>query len=89
MSNDPQYIKAKREVSALKGFYIHGLVYACVISSLIGLNLLLPKSGWWAHWPAIGWGIGLTFHGLVVFTPSRPFGQDWEERKIRERLQQK
>jgi hypothetical protein len=89
MTDDPRYIEAKREVSALKGLYIHALVYACVISSLIGLNMLLPKSGWWAHWPAIGWGIGLLFHGMAVFTPSRPFGQHWEARKIRERLERK
>lgn len=30
---DPQYIKAKREVSVLKGFFIHTLVFACVISA--------------------------------------------------------
>lgn len=89
MSGDPRHMKAKREVAARRGFYIHALVYACVISSLIGLNMLLPKSGWWAHWPAIGWGIGLFFHGIAVFMSSRPFGQDWEERKIQERLERK
>jgi hypothetical protein len=89
MTDAPEYIKAKREVAALKGFYIHALVYACVIASLLGLNLLLPKSGWWVQWPAIGWGIGLFFHGVAVFTPSRRFGRDWEERKIKERLERK
>ncbi len=89
MTDDPRYIKAKREVAARKGFYIHALVYACVISGLIGLNMVLPKSGWWAHWPAIGWGLGLFLHGIAVFAPPRLFDQDWEERKIKERLERK
>jgi cyanate permease len=89
MTDDPQYINAKREVSALKGFYIHALVYACVITGLFGLNMMLPKSGWWFHWPAIGWGIGLFFHGLLILAPLRVFDTDWEDRKIKERLERK
>jgi 2TM domain len=89
MSDDPQTIKAKHEVAALKGFYIHAVVYACVISGLIGLNMLLAKSGWWVHWPAIGWGIGLFVHGLLVFSPVHLFDREWEERKIKQRLERK
>jgi hypothetical protein len=89
MTDDPQIIKARREVAALKGLLIHALIYTCVISGLIGLNMLLPKSGWWAHWPTIGWGIGLFLHGTAVFTPPRLFDQDWEEREIQKRLGRK
>jgi 2TM domain len=87
MTDDPKYDKAKREVAALRGFYVHAVVYGCVISGLIVLNVLLPKSGWWAQWPAIGWGIGLLVHGIAVFAPSRFLDEDWEKRKIRERLE--
>jgi 2TM domain len=89
MTDDPETIKAKREVTALKGFLIHALVYACVMSGLVALNILLPKSGWWFQWPLLGWGIGLLVHGLLVFSPIHLFDRDWEERKIRERLEHK
>jgi hypothetical protein len=87
--DDSRYIKAKREVRTIKALYTHVLVYVCVISGLAVLNLLLAKSDWWFHWPLIGWGIGLALHGFFVFAPMRPFDRDWEERKIKERLEGK
>lgn len=49
-----------------RGFKIHALVYALVMTGLITLNALL----WvfttgdfpWAVFPLVGWGIGLTLH---------------------------
>ena len=38
----------------------------------------------WAHWPTIGWGIGLTIHGLSVFAGRSFFGAEWEEKKVEE-----
>lgn len=87
---DPLYIKAKREVSVLKGFYIYALVFACVISGIIGLNIfLLPNSGWWVQWPMMGMSIGLFLHVLAVYMRFRLFDQDWDVRKIQERLERK
>jgi hypothetical protein len=34
----------------------------------------------------LAWGIGLAVHAFTVFGPSRIRGQDWEDRKIRERM---
>jgi hypothetical protein len=31
----------------------------------------------------MGWGIGLLFHGLSVFSFTSSWGKAWEERKIR------
>jgi 2TM domain len=89
MIDDTRFNKAKREVAALKGLFVHAVVYVCVISGLIVLNLLLPKSGWWVQWPLLGWGIGLLVHGFLVFSPIHLFDRDWEERKIKERLERK
>jgi len=37
----------------------------------------------WFWFPMLGWGIGLVFQGFSAFgTPL--FGRDWEERKIKE-----
>jgi uncharacterized membrane protein YbhN (UPF0104 family) len=86
MSQDPRHLKAKDHVNAVKGFYIHLLVYVCVIAGLFAINLA-TKSEWWVQWPLLGWGIGIIGHAIGVFMPPfRLFSRDWEERKIQEQL---
>jgi hypothetical protein len=82
---DPRYRCAKRRVDALKGFYIHLLVFCGVIAGLAGINML-TRGDWWVQWPLLGWGIGLLVHGATVFTPFRLFGPDWEQREIDKQL---
>jgi 2TM domain len=85
MTDDPNYLDAKRHVEALKGFYIHGIVFLCVMSGLIGLNSL-SSTNWWVQWPLLGWGIGIIGHAILVYAPVRLLGREWEKRKIEERL---
>jgi hypothetical protein len=88
IANDPaekdRYRRAKRRVGAMRGFYIHLMVYVLVNTGLIVLNMLLPHGGWWWQWTAFGWGIGLVAHATSVFVGPGLLGRDWEERKIRE-----
>jgi 2TM domain len=85
MDDDMKLQEATEHVAALKGFYIHALVYVCVMSLLIAIDMLTgPK--WWAQWPLLGWGLGLMGHAIAVYSPFRPFSRDWEERKIKEHL---
>ena len=57
--------EARRRAGAKLGWYIHVLVY---ISVNLMLALLSAMSGkHWAAFPALGWGLGLAIHGLVVF----------------------
>ena len=57
--------QARRRAGAKVGWYIHALVY---ISVNLILALLSSMSGeHWAIFPAMGWGLGLGIHGLVVF----------------------
>ncbi len=81
MSNDPRLMAAKRRVEALKGFYIHLVVFCVVMLGLVSLNILV-KSDWWVQWPLFGWGVGLIAHAVTVFLPVRLFGSNWEKRKI-------
>lgn len=56
---------ARKRAGAKMGWYIHALVYIAVN---IGLALLSGMNGRsWAIYPALGWGLGLLIHGLVVF----------------------
>jgi hypothetical protein len=78
-----RYERARKRVEALKGFYIHALVFVLVNVGLFAINLLAGGS-WWFFWPLIGWGIGLAVHALNVFGSGNMLGRDWEERKTRE-----
>lgn len=92
------YIKAKKRVKDIKGFYVHLSVYIVVnifISGVIMYGLIsggdsfyetLSNFGVYSTW--VFWGIGMFFHWLGVFGfKSIGFGRDWEERKIKEMMQ--
>ena len=57
--------QARRRADAKLGWYIHALVYVCVNLMLALLSVASAKH--WAVFPALGWGLGLLIHGVVVF----------------------
>jgi len=81
------YIRAKKKVDDLKGFYWHLAVYIVVNAFLIILIGTNSSGGYFSFgaWStAFFWGIGLFFHFIGVFGPNFMFGKDWEQRKIDE-----
>lgn len=78
------YLKAQKKVDDIKGFYGNLMSYVIVITGLAILNLVTYPKYLWFLWPALGWGIGVIFHGMAVFNAVPFLGKDWEERKIRE-----
>jgi hypothetical protein len=68
VENQEAYQKAKERVEAKIGFYIHLAVYIGVNILLCIINLLTSPRYLWFLWPLIGWGIGVFFHALRVFT---------------------
>jgi hypothetical protein len=93
MSEREIYIR--RRVKRLAEFYRHLATYLAVNIVLIAINYYMltlqpPRAtGWWAFFPAAGWGIGVVVHALVVFSPFGIFSLEWEERKVRELLERK
>lgn len=82
---ESKYVRAKERVEELKRFYGNLTSYVLVISLLAIINYW--TNGWsymWFLWAAFGWGIGLIFHAIGTFNLNPFFGKDWEERKIRE-----
>jgi hypothetical protein len=79
-----KYQKAKKRVKELRGFYGHLSVYVVVNLGLFLINITTSPERLWFIWPLMGWGIGFVFHALSVFGFLPRFGADWEERKIRE-----
>ena len=81
---DIKYQKAKESVEAIKGFYIHLIVYVVVNLILFSINMIVPPDNLCVFWPLMGWGVGFVLHALSTFGFLPRFGADWEERKIRE-----
>jgi hypothetical protein len=74
---DPLERTARRRAAAKLGWYIHAIVFVAVNLLLAVLSAASGKS--WAVFPAMGWGLGLAIHGMVVFV--RAGG--WYERLLR------
>jgi transcriptional regulator with XRE-family HTH domain len=75
-----------REVRQLKQFYIGSVGYLVVVLFLLILNLMTSPAHLWVVWPAFGMAIPLVLTGLKVFAGGSQFGEEWERRKIEERL---
>jgi len=80
---DKKYQKAKEKVEKIKEFY-GNLVAYCIVIPILALINLNTTSFLWVIFPALGWGFGLTAHGMQAFGYNPLFGKGWEERKMRE-----
>ncbi len=79
------YLRAKKKVDAIVGFYWHAVSYVVVnifLIVLIGINSSEGFSTFGTYATAFFWGIGLLFHFLGIFGPDFLFGKNWEKRKI-------
>jgi len=83
---EKRYLKAKERVEAIKGFYGNLLAYCIVIPFLWWLNYRTTDF-LWAIFPTLGWGFGLTAHGLEAFGYNPLWGKRWEEKKIKELME--
>ena len=86
--------EAKKRVEELKGFYVHLIVYLMANTFIsvgkITRNMYNGESFSEAFWDMgtflvwIFWGIGLAYHAMQTFQYNPFFGKGWEERKIKE-----
>ena len=84
-----EYHMAYKRMKRIKGFYVHLLVYILVNAFLIfnqcfESESLAPLTNLKTYSTMFFWGIGLVAHGFSVFGRELFFGNDWEEKKIRE-----
>ncbi len=80
INDSNKYIRAKKRVDELKGFYGNIVAYCVVIPFLIFVNYQTAWGYKWFWFPLFGWGLGIVIQAFTVFG----YGSDWEERKIRE-----
>jgi transcriptional regulator with XRE-family HTH domain len=80
---------ALAHVRKLRGFYIHLAQYVVVIGFLAIVNLVTSRYYVWVIWPALGWGIGILFHGLRVFDKVPFLNGEWERQQVEKHLGRK
>ncbi len=86
--NEQAYKEARKRVKKLKKFYRHLMMYVLVNAFLVALNLYQNPDKLWCLWVIFGWGIGLAMNAISTFVPEIFFGKEWEERKIKEYMNQ-
>ena len=91
------YLRAKKKVETLKGFYSHLAAYIIINTSII---LVLANvfgkgetdfSDWGIYFTSFFWGFGLVSHGiyvLFVFYFRNNLLKRWEEKKIKKFLEE-
>lgn len=83
--NDQKYLRAKKKVGEMKRFYTNLMMYIFFICALAGLNYYTNQfSNPWFLWAALGWGIGIFFQVIKVFNWTPFMGSNWEERKLKQ-----
>ncbi len=88
-TQDAKYLKAKERLAEVKKFYTSLISYIVFIVFLGALNYYTNEWRYmWFLWAAFGWGIGITVQAIKVFGMSPFFGRNWEERKIREFMEE-
>ena len=88
LTEEQQYLKAKKQVDKIKGFYTNAITYCIVIPILIYINLQFVPHFYWFWFPMFGWGIGLTFHAMDTYNFNPFLGKDWEDKKIKEFMEE-
>ncbi len=97
-TEEQRYLKAKKKVKDIKGFYSHFVVYILVnifISAIVIFGMMhdgnesfmdvVTEFGVYSTW--LFWGIGVFFHWLGVFGYASITSKDWEDRKIKELME--
>ena len=79
------YVRARKRVEELKGFYYSLISYVFVIPFLVFIwyNYSYMTIQWF-WFPAFGWGLSLVFQAYRVFVDDGALGAGWEKRKIEE-----
>ena len=87
MTDQAKYKKAEKIVEAKLGFYRHLLVYLAVNALLFIINIITAPHELWFYWPLIGWGIGVFFHAVGVFSQRKT--SSLKERMIEKEIKKK
>ncbi len=94
MDNIRRYVYAKERVKGIRIFYVHLVLFIIGIPSILALIFLIEESDQRSFWiwliltTVITWAIGMVVHALLVFGKPRLFNKKWENRKIKEFMEE-
>jgi hypothetical protein len=76
-------VKADRlefDTNQKREFYGHLMSYVLVNGFLVAVNLMTSRGYFWAIWPILGWGLGLSFHvAETFFKGSEAYQEEFEK----------
>ena len=79
---------AHKRAGAKLGWYVHATVYVVVNLFIFAISEYAFGQRRWSIFPLLGWGLGLTLHGISVFLIGKGGGlREHMVQKERERLQ--
>jgi hypothetical protein len=100
MQDNELYQWAHARARQLRAFYLHAGIYAAVMLFLVVVNAITRdepggymygghmyhqmNGDWWVIWPALGWGVIVAIHGIVVALGGTGRLDAWEDRKVEE-----
>lgn len=93
-SEEEAYLRARKRLEDIKGFYWHLASYVIVnlfLIVFIGAAKVKEGESLWDFGlfaTPLFWGIGLLFHALSVFGKKIFFAKDWEERQIKKFMEE-
>lgn len=86
---EQRYLKAKKRVKDIRGFYVHLVVNIASIIIIVTVNLMFSPGFHWFWFAVIGIVIAQLIHAVVVFGfPQFGLGKDWENEKIRKLMEE-
>lgn len=88
VTDEERLARARRRLAAIKGFYVHLCVFVTVLAGLLVINVA-AGGPWWVLWVLFGWGMGVAAHALAVFGRAPRMIEDWEERKLKQLMNER
>ena len=68
-------------------FRSHLVVYLVTNAALWSIWFFTGRGYMWPVWPMAGWSIGVIFHYLFDYRPSRLFSEEEEYQKMKKNMQ--
>ncbi|UZO80332.1 2TM domain-containing protein [Aquimarina sp. ERC-38] len=93
IKKEAAYALAKERVIKEKKFYNHLIIFIVINIFIMLVNSKFDFSSQrWMEWnfyvSPFFWGIGLLIHGLRTFNQNLFFSKNWEERKIKQFMEE-
>ncbi|MCK5017042.1 MAG: 2TM domain-containing protein [Candidatus Peribacteraceae bacterium] len=65
-----RYEITRKKADSVNKFFLHFIVFLCINTFLLILNLAVNPSFLWIIFPIAFWGIGLIVHGFLLIRPT-------------------